>query len=116
MVRLRMRSFVKSVSFLAAFSLILNFTADYKVSGQKQEQNRENRLKTDFQNAAREFGVPEELLISIAYAETRFDNHEGAPSSSNGYGLMHLVSNPYVQTLEMAAKLTGAQVEDLKTN
>ena len=27
MVRLRMRSFVKSVSFLAAFSLLLNFIA-----------------------------------------------------------------------------------------
>jgi soluble lytic murein transglycosylase-like protein len=116
MVRLRMRSFVKSVSFLAAFSLLLNFTADHKVSGQKQEQNRENRLKTDFQNAAREFGVPQELLISIAYAETRFDGHNGEPSSSGGYGLMHLIANPNVQTLEIAAKLTGIPVEDLKTN
>jgi N-acetylmuramoyl-L-alanine amidase CwlA len=111
-----MRSFVKSVSFLAAFSLLLNFIVVPKVAGQKEYGNQGNRLKTAFQDAAREFGVPKELLISIAYAETRFDPHEGKPSSSNGYGLMHLAENPSIHTLEMAAKLTGASTEDLKTD
>ena len=116
MVRLHMRSFVKSVSFLAVFSLLLNFIAVPKVAGQKEDGNSGNRLNTAFQNAAREFGVPWELLVSIAYAETRFDDHNWEPSSDNGYGLMHLVANPYVQTLEMAAKLTGVSVDVLKTD
>src|SRR5262245_31697554 len=114
MVRLHMRSFVKSVSFLAAFSLLLNFIAVPKVEGQKEYGNHGNRLKTAFQDAAREYGVPEKLLTSIAYAETHFDPHPGEPSSSNGYGLMHLVENPQVNTLEMAAKLTGISAEVLK--
>ena len=116
MVRLRMRSFVKSVSFLAAFSLLLNFTAVPKVAGKKQDEkreNHENQLNTDFQNAATEFGVPRELLVAIAYAETRLVDHKEEPSSSGGYGLMHLVKNPHVNTLEIAAKLTGVSVEVL---
>ncbi len=113
MSRLLARSFVKSVSFLAAFSLLLNFVAVPKAAGQKQV---ENRLKTAFQDAAKEFEVPWELLAAIAYAESHFDPHSGAPSSDNGYGVMHLVNNPQAQTLEAAAKLTGVPVEDLKTN
>ena len=65
MSRLHARSFVKSVSFLAAFSLLLNFVAVPKAAGQKQV---ENRLNTAFQDAATEFNVPRELLVANAYA------------------------------------------------
>jgi hypothetical protein len=112
MLRIHSRTFVKSASFLATFSLLLSFAATPKVAGQKQE---ENQLNTAFQNAAKEFDVPGKLLIAIAYAETHFDEHNGEPSQDNGYGLMHLVDNPYTQTLEAAAKLTEIPVEVLKT-
>src|SRR5262245_56831535 len=114
MVRLHARSFVKGMSFLAAFSLLLNIIAVPIVAGQKQNEN--NELSAAFQNTAVEFDIPKELLVAIAYAETHFDGHDGKPSSDNGYGLMHLVHNPYVQTLEMAAKLTGVPAEALKTD
>jgi hypothetical protein len=113
MTRLNARSFVKCASFLAAFSLLLNFVAVPKVAGQRQV---EKRLNTDFQNAANEFDVPRKLLVAIAYAETHFDGHNGEPSADNGYGLMHLVDNPQAQTLGAAAKLTGVPVEVLKTD
>jgi N-acetyl-anhydromuramyl-L-alanine amidase AmpD len=113
MSRLHARSFVKSVSFLAAFSLLLSFVAVPKVVGQKQD---EKPLSMAFQRAAEEFGIPSELLIAIAYAETHFDHHNGAPSSDKGYGVMHLVANPQAQTLEAAAKLTGVPVEVLMTD
>ncbi|HKQ79903.1 MAG TPA: N-acetylmuramoyl-L-alanine amidase [Blastocatellia bacterium] len=113
MVRLHRRSCVKSASVLAAFSLFLNLIAVPKVTGQRQA---ETRLNTAFQNAAKEFEVPRELLVAIAYAETHFDGHNGEPSADNGYGLMHLVDNPYAQTLEAAAKLIGVPVEGLKTD
>ena len=109
---LHARSFVKCVSILAVFSLLLNFVAVPKVVGQKVE----TPLKTAFQNAAEEFDVPINLLITIAYTETHFDWHNWAPSSDNGYGPMHLVDNPQVETLPAAAKLTGISIEDLTSN
>jgi len=113
MSRLHARSFVKSVSLLAVFSLLLNFVAVPKVVGQKRV---ETPLNTAFQKAAEDFKVPRELLIAIAYAETHFDWHNWAPSSDNGYGPMHLVANPQANTLEVAAKLTGIPPEVLKSD
>jgi N-acetyl-anhydromuramyl-L-alanine amidase AmpD len=68
-----------------------------------------------FQSAAQEFGVPVELLVAVSYAETRLNDHGGQPSVANGYGLMHLVSNPRVQTLEEAEKLTKLPAAALKS-
>jgi N-acetyl-anhydromuramyl-L-alanine amidase AmpD len=67
-----------------------------------------------FATAARESGVPAELLVAVAYAETRLDDHGGQPSVDGGYGLMHLVDNPRVQTLARAAGLVKANAEALK--
>src|SRR5262249_33821562 len=80
MVRLHMRSFVKSMSFLATFSLLLSFLAVPKVAGQKQQRQDQNQLNMAFENAANEFSVPRDLLVAIAYAETHLDHHKGAPS------------------------------------
>src|SRR5262245_63862060 len=112
MSRLHARSFVKFVSFIAAFSLLLSFVAVPKVVGQKVE----TPLKTAFQDAAKQSEVPWELLAAIAYAETHFVDHGGKPSQDGGYGLMHLVENPYTNTLEEAAKLTGIPIAELKNN
>jgi N-acetyl-anhydromuramyl-L-alanine amidase AmpD len=60
-----------------------------------------------FVRAAAEFDVPRDLLVAIGYGESRLDSHEGRPSHANGYGMMHLVSNPRSHTLERAAELTG---------
>jgi N-acetyl-anhydromuramyl-L-alanine amidase AmpD len=43
-----------------------------------------------FAAAAKEFGVPEEVLLAISYNLSRWENHGGAPSFAGGYGLMHL--------------------------
>lgn len=68
------------------------------------------------EQAAQEFDVPRDLLATIAYAETHFDDHDGAPSADNGFGLMHLVDNPAVQTLPQAARLLGLSAETLKND
>ncbi|MEE1928597.1 peptidoglycan-binding protein [Streptomyces sp. TRM 70351] len=60
-----------------------------------------------FDRAARAHGVPRDLLVAVAYGETRLDGHAGRPSHANGYGVMHLVSNPRHRTLAEAAALTG---------
>ncbi|OEV04972.1 nucleoside transporter [Streptomyces oceani] len=67
-----------------------------------------------FSEAAAEYDVPRDLLVAVGYGETHLDGHNGKPSQDNGYGVMHLVSNPDRQSLEKAAKLTGESVKDLK--
>ncbi|MFE9724101.1 peptidoglycan-binding protein [Streptomyces sp. NPDC005794] len=67
-----------------------------------------------FEQAAEEFGVPRDLLAAVGYGETRLDGHAGRPSQDNGYGVMHLVSNPVNHSLEKAAALTGESTTDLR--
>lgn len=67
-----------------------------------------------FARAGAEFDVPRDLLVAIGYGESRLDSHDGKPSHANGYGVMHLVSNPRSHTLERAAELTGAAPDALR--
>ncbi|HEX8627299.1 MAG TPA: peptidoglycan recognition family protein [Catenuloplanes sp.] len=46
----------------------------------------------DFAAAAREFAVPESLLLAYSYAPTGWDDHGGAPSAMGGYGPLHLTA------------------------
>jgi len=48
----------------------------------------------DFAAAAREFGVPESVLLGVSYLHSRWDAHAGLPSTAGGYGPMHLVGMP----------------------
>ncbi|MEU6076372.1 N-acetylmuramoyl-L-alanine amidase [Micromonospora sp. NPDC047074] len=72
-------------------------------------------LDTAFTRAAHEFDVPRDLLVAVGYGESRLDAHDGKPSQANGYGVMHLVSNPVRHSLERAAELTGEPVARLKS-
>ncbi|MCL7381939.1 peptidoglycan-binding protein [Streptomyces sp. 35G-GA-8] len=67
-----------------------------------------------FTRAAAEFDVPRDLLVAVGYGETHLDGHLGEPSQANGYGVMHLVSNPTHRTLEKAAELTGERSTELR--
>ncbi|MCT2589010.1 amidase [Streptomyces sp. N2-109] len=67
-----------------------------------------------FSQAAEEYQVPRDLLVAVGYGETRLDSHGGKPSHANGYGVMHLVSNPHHHTLERAEELTGEGAAELK--
>ncbi|MGV9253088.1 N-acetylmuramoyl-L-alanine amidase [Streptomyces sp. NPDC003697] len=71
-------------------------------------------LNEAFARAASAYDVPRDLLVAVAYAETRLDDHHGLPSQDNGFGMMHLVSNPTRHTLEQAARLTTATATRLK--
>jgi hypothetical protein len=80
------------------------------------QSNGQGPLNHAFQQASKEFDVPRDLLVTIAYAETHFDDHAGQPSVDNGYGLMHLVENSQTHTLTQAAALLGVSPEVLKTD
>ncbi|MEU5867819.1 N-acetylmuramoyl-L-alanine amidase [Nonomuraea sp. NPDC047529] len=77
---------------------------------------REPALPAAFAKAASASDVPRDLLVALAYAETHLDDHQGKPSASGGYGLMHLVSNPTAHALEKAAELTSLPVEKLRSD
>ncbi|WP_257474864.1 peptidoglycan recognition family protein [Bacillus sp. MCCB 382] len=47
-------------------------------------------LQEAFQEAAKEFNVPVEILLSVGYNMSLWEHHDGKPSASGGYGLMHL--------------------------
>lgn len=89
------------------------------IPGTKPELDKKmdtGQLHHFFQQAAKEFDVPQELLLAIGYAETRWIDHGGEPSQLNGYGIMHLADNPTNQTLSKAAQLLNLPEEVLKTN
>ncbi|WP_018350604.1 N-acetylmuramoyl-L-alanine amidase [Longispora albida] len=67
-----------------------------------------------FTAAGAEYQVPRDLLAAVAYSESGFDGHQGQPSASNGYGVMHLVSNPSATSLDRASVLTGVSVVTLQ--
>ncbi|SCF16434.1 Repeat domain-containing protein [Micromonospora coriariae] len=72
-------------------------------------------LASAFDRAAGEYDVPRDLLVAVAYGESRLEEHGGLPSQANGYGVMHLVSNPTQHSLERAATLTGEPVDRLRS-
>ncbi|WCN79392.1 N-acetylmuramoyl-L-alanine amidase [Micromonospora sp. LH3U1] len=72
-------------------------------------------LTAAFARAGVEFDVPRDLLVAVGYGETRLDGHGGLPSQANGFGVMHLVSNPTQHSLERAATLTGEPIDRLRS-
>jgi cold shock CspA family protein len=43
-----------------------------------------------FTAASKTYGVPAAVLLGVSYLQSRWDDHDGAPSASGGYGPMHL--------------------------
>jgi N-acetyl-anhydromuramyl-L-alanine amidase AmpD len=43
-----------------------------------------------FERAAQASGVPEDLLLAVGYLSSQWRQNHGAPSTSSGYGVMHL--------------------------
>src|SRR5437867_2798589 len=100
-------------------------------------QTRSTSLQAAFATAAREFGVPESILLAVSYNLSRWETHKGAPSFAGGYGPMHLTdvasmqrfnakgdeadrsnrpapNDTSLRTLDTAATLLGASPNVLK--
>ncbi len=54
------------------------------------EQRDTSELQQNFADAAKEYRVPQSVLLGVSYLQSRWDAHDGAPSVSGGYGPMHL--------------------------
>ena len=73
-------------------------------------------LDSMFEEASAKYRVPRDVLAAVGYNESRFDNHGGEPSMSNGFGIMHLADNPTNRTLAEAGRLTGFSADRLCTD
>ncbi|MEU9293056.1 N-acetylmuramoyl-L-alanine amidase [Streptomyces sp. NPDC048266] len=47
-------------------------------------------LQSQFANAAREFDVPQSVLMAVSYRQTRWESHDGLPSTTGAYNVMGL--------------------------
>lgn len=50
-----------------------------------------------YAQAAADYGVPESILLAVSYLESRWDTNAGTPSTSGGYGPMHLTDAAFLQ-------------------
>ncbi|MEU2114341.1 N-acetylmuramoyl-L-alanine amidase [Streptomyces sp. NPDC016459] len=50
----------------------------------------EPSLQSQFANAAREFDVPQSVLMAVSYRQTRWESHDGLPSTTGAYNVMGL--------------------------
>ncbi|WP_327088861.1 N-acetylmuramoyl-L-alanine amidase [Nonomuraea sp. NBC_01738] len=82
------------------------------LAGQQTATAATSPLSDAFDRAARSYDVPRDLLVSVAYAETHLDGHNGEPSASGGFGLMHL--RP--EALKQAESLTSAPAGRLRAD
>lgn len=87
-----------------------------------------------FARAARISGVPEDVLLGVGYLGSRWSQHPGEPSTSGGWGVMHLVDRAVTAeahaakgdssaglpdragTLRTAAELTGFDAGSLRSD
>ncbi len=81
-------------------------------------------LQRAFASAAAEFGVPERLLLALAYQQSRWESHGGAPSTTGNHGVAGLTrvdpaavpagaDGPRLHTLDAAAALLGRPADEL---
>ncbi|MEU5216160.1 N-acetylmuramoyl-L-alanine amidase [Streptomyces sp. NPDC020807] len=47
-------------------------------------------LQEQFASAAREFDVPQSVLMAVSYRQTRWESHDGLPSTTGAYNVMGL--------------------------
>ncbi len=65
-----------------------------------------------FTEAARRYGVPAAVLAAFSYDQSRWEDHNGAPSTSLGYGPMHLIDGAAAERARKTAGKQGAKVID----
>ncbi|MFI2708747.1 N-acetylmuramoyl-L-alanine amidase [Micromonospora sp. NPDC018662] len=66
------------------------------VSAAPQANRPTGDRQQQYAAAAAEYGVPQNVLLGVSYLESRWDTHPGQPSTSGGYGPMHLTDAAHV--------------------
>jgi hypothetical protein len=119
------RAFLKlSGAGLAGVALLGPLGSATALAQTRPEAQSEPSLVAEFRGAAKEHGVPVELLMAMGWVNARWEMpppdaneyEEGDLHGWGSYGIMALVQNPFSDTLGEASRLTGIPEEELKTN
>jgi hypothetical protein len=87
---------------LAALGIVAaSFATTSSASAQTAAPSRQQA----YTDAAAEFGVPADVLLGVSYLESRWDTNAGLPSTSGGFGPMHLTDAAYVAAQPAAEPL-----------
>ncbi|MFE0698475.1 N-acetylmuramoyl-L-alanine amidase [Streptomyces sp. NPDC058872] len=77
-------------------------------TGGKDAPGRDASLQKQFANAAREFDVPQSVLMAVSYQQTRWESHDGEPSTTGAYNVMGLTK---VDPEDVQQKVTEEQID-----
>ncbi|WP_251551448.1 N-acetylmuramoyl-L-alanine amidase [Neobacillus muris] len=64
-----------------------------------------------FENAAKEFGVPVNVLMAVSYNESRWEQHEGQ-SEMGGYGVMNLLDSDHARNAKGDETVSSAELKE----
>ncbi|MDN5724445.1 MAG: N-acetylmuramoyl-L-alanine amidase [Propionibacteriales bacterium] len=73
-------------------------------------------LAAAFDQAAEAHGVPRDLLVALAWSQTRLQNHQGQASGSKTYGITSVSGRPGNDDLTAGAKLTDRSPNEVRTS
>ncbi|WP_051966742.1 N-acetylmuramoyl-L-alanine amidase [Kitasatospora mediocidica] len=96
----------RSVSAAAATATglaLLASTVAGAASAQAADPAAANTLQGQFASAAAEFHIPQSVLLALSYQETRWDSHQGQPSTTGNYNVMGLTDVDVAATDAAAA-------------
>ncbi|MFF6792256.1 N-acetylmuramoyl-L-alanine amidase [Streptomyces filamentosus] len=65
-------------------------------------------LQEQFASAAREFDVPQSVLMAVSYQQTRWESHDGEPSMTGAYNVMGLTK---VDPEDVQQQVTDEQID-----
>ncbi|WP_457536383.1 N-acetylmuramoyl-L-alanine amidase [Streptomyces filamentosus] len=68
-------------------------------------------LQEQFASAAREFDVPQSVLMAVSYQKSLWNSHDGAPSTTGGYNVMGLTK---VDPGDVEVEVTDEQIQHAK--
>jgi hypothetical protein len=84
---------------LASLSALTIVAATLTATGSASAETTASSRQQTYTDAARDYGVPESVLLAVSYLESRWDVNAGLPSTSAGFGPMHLTDAAYVAAL-----------------
>ncbi|MEV0287601.1 MULTISPECIES: peptidoglycan recognition family protein [unclassified Kribbella] len=109
-----MRRRPKILAALAAVALAITVTG-VSSGGPPASASTPDPAASPYSAAAAKYGVPESVLLAVSYAETRWDDHQGASSTDGGYGPMHLTAVDPTAVVDLSGKRKVAKAESLRT-
>jgi len=106
---------VVCVSADADVSLSPDFQHDFGFSAQEPQTPWQTSLMPMFESAAAKYNVPLQLLLTLGYYGSSFENRGSQPTIEGGYGVMALRRNDRGgDSLALGARLTGYSEDTLK--